>query len=101
QAGARAHARPLVHEPAVLQGDGRGRVRRRHDHRARHAGPDPRRHRSLMAIDPSKIKRSSHGSRVPGWDSAVDLTKDPSVVPDPATTYVPEHVREAIETIRD
>ncbi len=52
-----------------------------------------------MAIDPSKIKRSSHGSRVPGWDSAVDLTKDPAVVPDPATTYVPEPVREAIETL--
>ncbi len=51
-----------------------------------------------MAIDPSKIKRYAHGSRVPGWDSSVDLTKDPSVVPDPATTYVPEHIREAIET---
>jgi NADH-quinone oxidoreductase subunit E len=52
-----------------------------------------------MAIDPSKIKRYAHGSRVPGWDSAVDLTKDPAVVPDPATTYVPEPVREAIETL--
>ena len=29
----------------------------------------------------------------------MDLTKDPSVVPDPATTYVPEPVREAIETV--
>ena len=52
-----------------------------------------------MAIDPSQVKRYDHGSRVPGWDSAVDLTKDPAVVPDPATTYVPEHVREAIETL--
>ena len=52
-----------------------------------------------MSIDPNSIKRYSHGSRVPGWDSAVDLTKDPSVVPDPATTYVPEHVREQIETL--
>ena len=52
-----------------------------------------------MAIDPSQIKRYAHGSRVPGWDSAVDLTKDPAVVPDPATTYVPEHVREGIETL--
>jgi NADH-quinone oxidoreductase subunit E len=50
-----------------------------------------------MAIDPSAIKRYAHGSRVPGWDDSVDLTKDPSVVPDPATTYVPAHVREAIE----
>jgi NADH-quinone oxidoreductase subunit E len=52
-----------------------------------------------MAIDPSQIKRYAHGSRVPGWDSSVDLTKDPAVVPDPATTYVADHVREAIETL--
>ena len=52
-----------------------------------------------MAIDPSKIKRYSHGSRVPGWDASVDLTKDPAVVPDPATTYVPDHVRAAIEAL--
>ena len=50
-----------------------------------------------MAIDPSQVKRYAHGSRVPGWDSSVDLTKDPAVVPDPATTYVPAHVRIAIE----
>ncbi len=50
-----------------------------------------------MAIDPSQVKRYAHGSRVPGWDSSVDLTKDPAVVPDPATTYVPDHVRIAIE----
>ena len=50
-----------------------------------------------MAIDPSQVKRYAHGSRVPGWDSSVDLTKDPAVVPDPATTPVPGHVRRAIE----
>ena len=50
-----------------------------------------------MAIDPSKVKRFEHGSRVPGWDEAADLTKDPAVVPDPATTPVPEHVRAEIE----
>jgi NADH:ubiquinone oxidoreductase subunit E len=50
-----------------------------------------------MAIDPSKVRRFAHGSRVPGWDDAADLTKDPAVVPDPATTPVPEHVRAAIE----
>jgi NADH:ubiquinone oxidoreductase subunit E len=50
-----------------------------------------------MAIDPSKVRRFAHGSRVPGWDEAADLTKDPAVVPDPATTPVPPHVREAIE----
>jgi NADH:ubiquinone oxidoreductase subunit E len=52
-----------------------------------------------MAIDPSQVKRYAHGSRVPGWDSAVDLTKDPAVVPDPATTYVPDHVRSGIEAL--
>src|SRR3954447_14934055 len=50
-----------------------------------------------MAIDPSKVKRFAHGSRVPGWDEAADLTKAPAVVPDPATTPVPEHVRAEIE----
>jgi NADH-quinone oxidoreductase subunit E len=50
-----------------------------------------------VSIDPSQIKRYAHGSRVPGWDEAADLSKDPAVVPDPATTPVPEHVRIAIE----
>jgi NADH:ubiquinone oxidoreductase subunit E len=52
-----------------------------------------------MAIDPTRVPRFGHGSRVPGWDEAADLSKDPAVVPDPATTYVPEHVREGIETL--
>ena len=50
-----------------------------------------------MAIDPSRIKRFAHGSRVPGWDDAADLTKDPAVVPDPATTPVPKKLRAEIE----
>jgi NADH-quinone oxidoreductase subunit E len=50
-----------------------------------------------MAIDPSKVRRFAHGSRVPGWDDAADLEKDPAVVPDPATTPVPAEVRAAIE----
>ena len=52
-----------------------------------------------MAIDPSQVKRFAHGSRVPGWDEAADLDKDPAVVPDPATTYVPDHVRSGIEAL--
>jgi len=43
------------------------------------------------------VPRFAHGSRVPGWDDAVDLTKDPSVVPDPATTPVPDGLRAEIE----
>jgi NADH-quinone oxidoreductase subunit E len=51
----------------------------------------------MAAIDPSRIKRFAHGSRVPGWDDAVDLSKDPAVVPDPATTPVPKELRAEIE----
>jgi NADH-quinone oxidoreductase subunit E len=43
------------------------------------------------------VPRYGHGSRVPGWDDAVDLSKDPSAVPDPATTAVPEALRAEIE----
>ncbi|MDQ6818640.1 MAG: NAD(P)H-dependent oxidoreductase subunit E, partial [Actinomycetota bacterium] len=43
------------------------------------------------------VPRFAHGSRVPGWDDAVDLTKDPAVVPDPATTFVPDELRVKIE----
>ena len=52
-----------------------------------------------MAIDPSQVRRFEHGSRVPGWDDAADLTKAPAVVPDPSRTPVPAHVREEIETV--
>jgi NADH-quinone oxidoreductase subunit E len=44
-----------------------------------------------------QVRRYEHGSRVPGWDEAADLTKDPSHVPDPATTPVPEDLRAEIE----
>ena len=43
------------------------------------------------------VTRFGHGSRVPGWDDAVDLTKDPAEVPDPATTPVPAALRAEIE----
>lgn len=45
----------------------------------------------------SEVTRFTHGSRIPGWDDAADLEKDPAVVPDPATTEVPPELREAIE----
>jgi NADH-quinone oxidoreductase subunit E len=50
-----------------------------------------------VAIDPTRVARFQHGSRVPGWDASSDLTKDPAVVPDPATTPVPAHLRTEIE----
>jgi NADH:ubiquinone oxidoreductase subunit E len=44
-----------------------------------------------------QVRRYGHGSRVPGWDEGADLSKDPSPVPDPATTPVPEELRAEIE----
>jgi NADH:ubiquinone oxidoreductase subunit E len=44
-----------------------------------------------------RVPRFGHGSRVPGWDEGVDLKKPPAVVPDPATTPVPDELRAAIE----
>jgi NADH:ubiquinone oxidoreductase subunit E len=43
------------------------------------------------------VPRFAHGSRVPGWDRAVDLEKDPEEVPDPATTPVPDALRAEVE----
>ena len=48
-------------------------------------------------MPPIPVPRFAHGSRVPGWDDAVDLTKDPATIPDPATTPVPEGLRRDIE----
>jgi len=47
--------------------------------------------------DRPKVPRFGHGSRVPGWDEAVDLTKPPATIPDPALTEVPDDLREEIE----
>jgi NADH-quinone oxidoreductase subunit E len=43
------------------------------------------------------VRRYAHGSRVPGWDEAADLTKEPATVPDAATTPVPGDLRAQIE----
>ena len=43
------------------------------------------------------VPRFGHGSRVPGWDEASDLSKAAATIPDPATTPVPQELREAIE----
>jgi NADH-quinone oxidoreductase subunit E len=51
-----------------------------------------------MSIGRRPVPRFGHGSRVPGWDDAVDLTKDPAVVPDLATTPVPDDLRREIES---
>jgi NADH:ubiquinone oxidoreductase subunit E len=43
------------------------------------------------------VPRFDGGSRVPGWDRAVDLEKDPAEIPDPSDTPVPAALREQIE----
>lgn len=43
------------------------------------------------------VARYGHGSRIPGWDDAVDLTKDPAGIPDPALVAVPKELRAQIE----
>jgi NADH-quinone oxidoreductase subunit E len=46
---------------------------------------------------PNTVPRFAHGSRVPGWDEAADLTKPPATIPDPADVSVPAGLREEIE----
>jgi len=46
-----------------------------------------------------QVPRFAHGSRVPGWDDPVDLTKDPASVPDLAVTPVPDELRAQIESV--
>jgi NADH-quinone oxidoreductase subunit E len=73
--------------------------------RGDHLGPDlndelSERHADHLQARGSlsrRVSRFAHGSRVPGWDDAVDLTKDPAIIPDPATTPVPEDLRREIE----
>jgi NADH-quinone oxidoreductase subunit E len=43
------------------------------------------------------VRRFAHGSRVPGWDEAVDLDKEPAGIPDPALVDVPAALRAEIE----
>jgi NADH-quinone oxidoreductase subunit E len=51
----------------------------------------------MSGVGGDQVRRFAHGSRVPGWDDAADLTKDPAAVPDPATTPVPADLRAEIE----
>ncbi len=55
-------------------------------------------HRDPVGSLAGRVPRFGHGSRVPGWDDAVDLSKAPAVIPDPANTPVPEDLRREIET---
>ena len=48
-------------------------------------------------VGSGEIPRYDGGSRTPGWDDAVDLTKDPAVIPDRSTCPVPAELRAEIE----
>jgi NADH-quinone oxidoreductase subunit F len=50
-----------------------------------------------LGAAPVHVPRFAHGSRVPGWDDAVDLSKDPAGIPDPALIEVPPDLRAEIE----
>ena len=51
-----------------------------------------------MAIDPTRVPRFGHGSRVPGWDEAADLTKDPErASPTPRRRRCPRSCARTIE----
>ncbi len=50
----------------------------------------------MSSRDLRQVPRFGHGSRVPGWDEAADLTKPPAEVPDPATTEVPPRLRDQV-----
>jgi NADH-quinone oxidoreductase subunit E len=57
----------------------------------------PRRGAPAPVAPQREVSRFGHGSRVPGWDDAVDLTRNPAEIPDPATTPVPAKLRAEIE----
>ena len=84
QAGPRAHARPLVREPAGAARDGRGRLHRRHDHEPRDAGSDPGRHRQVSKFDPFARRLPGSRSRLAAqvWEGA-RVEADPAEVPEP------------------
>jgi NADH-quinone oxidoreductase subunit E len=45
----------------------------------------------------SAVPRIPEGARALGWDEPADLSKDPALIPDPATTDVPAELRKKIE----
>src|SRR6188472_1415340 len=46
------------------------------------------------------VHRYPDGSRVPPWDRAVDLTKEPAPVPEPAVTPAPEELDQVAVVMR-
>ena len=47
----------------------------------------------------SPVPRLPHGERASGWDRPADLEKDPALIPDLASTNVPDELRTTIEDL--
>jgi NADH:ubiquinone oxidoreductase subunit E len=45
------------------------------------------------------VPRLGNAPHADGWDRPADLEKDPALIPDPATTPVPQELRETIEEL--
>jgi NADH-quinone oxidoreductase subunit E len=52
----------------------------------------------VTPAEAAKVPRFAHGSRVPGWDDAADLDKEPVGIPDAAQTPVPDDLRAELES---
>lgn len=57
----------------------------------------PEQQRAVAADEGKLGPMGGRPSRVPAWDEAADLSKDPAVVPDPAEVEVPVGLRREIE----
>jgi NADH-quinone oxidoreductase subunit E len=66
--------------------------------RARYAG-EPFEERPLdgSLLERQRVPRFDDGSRVPGWDRAADLDKDPATIPSLDEVEVPDELRAEIE----
>jgi NADH:ubiquinone oxidoreductase subunit E len=47
----------------------------------------------------AEVPRLPNAPRAAGWDRPADLGKDPALIPDPASTPVPQELRETIEEL--
>jgi NADH:ubiquinone oxidoreductase subunit E len=61
------------------------------------AVPEPEQHATGPTARHDLPPHIEHPTAARGWDEAVDLDKDPAVIPDLAETHVPDELRQTIE----
>ena len=94
----RAHARPVVREPAGAAGDGRRRLHRRHDHEPRDARPDPRGHRQDDASSTTCAAFPARATALPPRSGRARGSRPTRPrCRSPADVAVPEQLRATIE----